>query len=66
MQLGDSFFSRLLKMDAHNGSAEVWEEEDTYPGEPIFVPQPGAAAEDQGIVLSVVLAGGLALLIKAP
>ena len=30
-------------------------QEDCYPGEPVFVPQPGRQAEDDGVILSVVL-----------
>lgn len=40
-----------------SGAHQVWQEEGTYPGEPIFVPRPGGSQEDDGILLSVVLAG---------
>jgi len=33
----------------------VWSARDAYPGEPVFVPKPGAVEEDDGVVLSVVL-----------
>ena len=33
----------------------VWREDHLYPGEPVFVPAPDAAGEDDGIVLSVAL-----------
>lgn len=46
---------QLLKLDIHNRSAERWFEPNTYPGEPIFVAAPDAAAEDDGVILSVVL-----------
>lgn len=35
----------------------LWREEGTFPGEPIFVPRPGGVREDDGVLLSVVLAG---------
>lgn len=38
-----------------NGSGQVWKEEGCVPGEPIFVPRPGAKEEDDGVVLTVVL-----------
>ena len=38
-------------------TSQEWKEEGTFPGEPIFVPHPQASQEDQGVLLSVVLAG---------
>lgn len=38
-------------------SAVVWTQQNHYPTEPIFVPRPGATAEDDGVVLSNVLDG---------
>jgi beta,beta-carotene 9',10'-dioxygenase len=32
-----------------------WSEAGCYPGEPVFVPAPDAKAEDEGVLLSVVL-----------
>jgi hypothetical protein len=40
-----------------SGAHQVWQEDGTYPGEPIFVPRPGGSQEDDGLLLSVVLAG---------
>ncbi len=56
-QAGDCFYTRLLKVDAELGTSQEWKEEGTFPGEPIFVPHPEASKEDQGVLLSVVLAG---------
>jgi carotenoid cleavage dioxygenase-like enzyme len=50
-----TFTNQLVKIDAETGAAQVWREDDTYPGEPVFVPHPDGAAEDDGVVLSVVL-----------
>ncbi|KAI8845433.1 carotenoid oxygenase, partial [Chytridium lagenaria] len=36
----------------------VWHEPGSYPGEPVFVPRPGAEQEDDGILVSVVLKSG--------
>lgn len=57
VQEGDGFWSEIVKMDVATGSTQVWREEGTYPGEPIFVAGPAGSAEDDGVLLSVVLAG---------
>ena len=46
-----------MRLDIKLGEHQVWAEEGTYPGEPIFVPRPGGNEEDDGVLLSVVLAG---------
>ncbi len=45
----------LYKCDVTNCTKKMWVEEGCYPGEPIFIPRPGATKEDDGIVASVVL-----------
>ena len=57
LHAGDTFYSQLIKLDVKSGSTELWREEGTFPGEPIFVPRPGGVKEDDGVLLSVVLAG---------
>jgi beta,beta-carotene 9',10'-dioxygenase len=53
---GDAaFLKRLVKIDVADGSYAVWDEPHAWAGEPVFVPRPGATAEDDGVVLSVVL-----------
>ncbi|HWH92476.1 MAG TPA: carotenoid oxygenase family protein [Baekduia sp.] len=53
---GDAaFLKRLVKIDVTDGSHVVWDEPSTWAGEPVFVPRPGAGAEDDGVILSVVL-----------
>jgi carotenoid cleavage dioxygenase-like enzyme len=49
------FTDRLVKIDAETGTAQAWHEPGTYPGEPVFVPHPEGSAEDDGVILSVVL-----------
>ncbi|XP_048838566.1 carotenoid-cleaving dioxygenase, mitochondrial-like isoform X1 [Brienomyrus brachyistius] len=49
--VGDS----LIKMDLQRKKFKVWTQPDFYPSEPIFVPSPGAVAEDDGVILSVVI-----------
>jgi len=50
-----TFTDRLVKIDPRTGAVRVWQEEGTYPGEPVFVPRPEGTAEDDGVLLSVVL-----------
>lgn len=45
----------LVKVDVRDGSRSKWREDGCYPGEPVFVREPDAGAEDGGVVLSVVL-----------
>jgi len=56
---GDSgagqFLDNLLKFDLQTQTTQRWHAAGTYPGEPVFVPAPEAAGEDQGVILSVVL-----------
>ena len=51
------FIDQLVKADVRKGESTVWRESGVYPGEPVFVPRPGAKAEDDGVILSVVLDG---------
>jgi carotenoid cleavage dioxygenase-like enzyme len=48
------FADQLVKIDVPDGGAATWYEDGTYPGEPVFVPQPDGDA-DEGVLLSVVL-----------
>lgn len=45
----------LVKVDVETGATEVWDEPGTYTGEPVFVEAPDGTAEDDGVILSVVL-----------
>jgi carotenoid cleavage dioxygenase-like enzyme len=50
----------VYKVDLHAPEGERltrWQEHGCYPSEPVFVPRPGAEAEDDGVVLTVVLDG---------
>lgn len=48
--------NRLLKIDVNTGR-EVgdWDHPETYTGEPLFVPNPEGDAEDDGVIVTVVL-----------
>lgn len=53
------FTDALVKLDVTTGEAQVWHPEGCFPGEPVFLPRPeGRVAEDDGILLSVVLEPG--------
>lgn len=45
----------VAKFDLENGTVEVWHESGTLVGEPAFVPAPNATAEDDGVVLCVLV-----------
>lgn len=50
----------LVKTDLHTREALLWcGERGHCPGEPIFIARPDATEEDDGVILSVVLAGGV-------
>lgn len=47
------WFEALAKVDVQSGEAKIWHEPGLYPSEPVFIAAPGAAAEDEGVVLSI-------------
>ncbi|XP_027882838.1 retinal Mueller cells isomerohydrolase-like isoform X2 [Xiphophorus couchianus] len=49
---------RIVKLNVQTKEMWVWQEEDCYPSEPLFVPTPGATKEDEGVLLSVVVKPG--------
>jgi beta,beta-carotene 9',10'-dioxygenase len=49
------FYNQLLKVDVQTGQSRTWFQPGCYPGEPIFAGRPGRTAEDDGVILSVVL-----------
>lgn len=51
----EDFLDRLLKVDVQGKTVKIWQKENCYPGEPVFVPAPGAKDEDEGVILSIVL-----------
>jgi beta,beta-carotene 9',10'-dioxygenase len=52
---GSGYFDRIVAADLHEGTTSIWEEDGCYPGEPVFVSAPGAGAENEGVLMSVVL-----------
>ena len=50
-----SFTNLLLRVDVRDRTTKIWSEEHCYPGEPIFAEAPHPKAEDDGVILSVVL-----------
>ena len=55
---GGNWIDRLVKLDVREGTRSEWSSPGCYPGEPIFVREPGREEEDGGVVLSVVLDSG--------
>jgi len=49
------WFDQLVKVDVQIGDALRWAQDGCYPGEPVFVRTPDGDAEDDGLLLSVVL-----------
>lgn len=49
------FMDNLIKLDIRASNVSVWQQPDCYPGEPVFVAAPQSNAEDEGVILSVVL-----------
>ncbi len=49
------WFDQVVKVDVTSGEVRAWAEPGCFPGEPVFVAAPDAKAEDDGVILSVVL-----------
>jgi beta,beta-carotene 9',10'-dioxygenase len=55
---GDSgWIDSIVAADLEDGTTRQWAEPDRWPGEPVFVAEPGAEAENAGVLLSIVLDG---------
>ncbi|RPA89956.1 carotenoid oxygenase [Choiromyces venosus 120613-1] len=52
-----SFMDGLVKFDTKTNTAKHWQVHAHTPGEAIFIPNPAGSAEDDGVLLSVVLDG---------
>ena len=52
---GSGWFDQLAKIDVTSGDVRTWSAEGCHPGEPILIRRPGGEAEDDGVILSVVL-----------
>ena len=49
------WMDRVVKLDVESGETLRWEQDGCYPGEPVFVRRPDGEAEDDGVLLSLVL-----------
>jgi carotenoid cleavage dioxygenase-like enzyme len=45
----------VVKVDIVSGNTKSWRAQGCFPGEAIFVPRPGGTAEDDGVLMSLVL-----------
>jgi beta,beta-carotene 9',10'-dioxygenase len=55
VQTEGDFLDSIVKIDTEAGAVARWHAAGLYPGEPVFVPSPSAKAEDDGVLLSIVL-----------
>lgn len=53
----DGVMDRVVKIDVQSGDALTWQEPNCFAGEPVFVATPDGTAEDDGVLLSLVLDG---------
>jgi carotenoid cleavage dioxygenase-like enzyme len=54
---GSGWIDSIVAADVEEGTTREWSEPDRWPGEPVFVAEPGAEDEDAGVLLSIVLDG---------
>jgi len=54
-QRGGRWLDQIVKADLQERSAQTWFQDGCFPGEPVFVPEPGNEREDGGVLLSVTL-----------
>ena len=51
----NGYYDRIIKLDVTNGKYISWHQDYCYVSEAVFVPKPDGVAEDDGVVLSIVL-----------
>ncbi|XP_061681328.1 retinal Mueller cells isomerohydrolase-like [Syngnathoides biaculeatus] len=49
---------KIVKLNVQTKETWMWQEDECYPSEPLFVPAPGAIQEDDGVLLSIVVKPG--------
>ncbi|XP_032669314.1 carotenoid isomerooxygenase isoform X1 [Odontomachus brunneus] len=49
--------AKLIKVDTYRKTRKVWQEKDVFPSEPIFVANPYAKDEDDGVIVSSLVWG---------
>jgi beta,beta-carotene 9',10'-dioxygenase len=54
-QRGGRWLDQIVKADVQERSAQTSFQDGSFPGEPVFVPEPGNQREDGGVLLSVTL-----------
>ena len=53
-----TFLDRTVRLDLRSGERRVWQRPNAVQLEPLFVPRPGSAVEDDGVLLVPTLADG--------
>jgi carotenoid isomerooxygenase len=57
MDIYSDFPGRLIKVDVETKKEWIWQEENVYPSEALFIPSPTATSEDDGVLVSALLRG---------
>lgn len=47
-----NFIAQVVKVNVQDGTTQIWQSPNCYPGEPVFVAAPDASSEDEGVILS--------------
>lgn len=47
------FFNAISKQDMISGKTLIWQNDDCFPGEPVFIAKPNSEKEDEGVLLSI-------------
>jgi beta,beta-carotene 9',10'-dioxygenase len=55
---GSGWLDAIVRADLESRTTTTWTANGCYPGEPVFLPAPGATGEDEGVLLSVVFDSG--------
>lgn len=53
----NDYYDQVCKIDLNSGSTSFWHQAGSYPGQPTFIAAPQACAQDEGVLMSIVLDG---------
>lgn len=57
LDVDSTYAGSIIKVDTHSGAVSYWKGSKSYPSEPVFIANPDAQGEDDGVLLSAVLWG---------